>query len=250
MAKQLSEFEKAFAKARADKQKIFDWNGKKYTTEYKEEAEAKKAKPAAKPAAAAAQPKPEPKAEKPSVDPKDDPSKWGPEHDAIETPMFSPDDLIGGFALKGVRGAARAFGKAIAEGPGKSAAQKEAAKEAAKNFSKDFKDVPADEVKAVASASRAKNAAPKNKTPDPERDIAAERNLMDDMGRRAKNKAEYGKAKESNAAAREGAEENARFADEGNPNYKRGGRVKKFSGGGSVRGCGKAVRGGGRGRFV
>ena len=37
MAKQLTEFEKEFAKARADGKTVFDWRGKKYTTERKEE---------------------------------------------------------------------------------------------------------------------------------------------------------------------------------------------------------------------
>lgn len=44
MAKKLSEFEKEFAKARANKQKTFPWRGKVYTTEYKEEKAAREAK--------------------------------------------------------------------------------------------------------------------------------------------------------------------------------------------------------------
>lgn len=46
MAKQLSEFEREFAKARANKQKTFPWRGKVYTTEYKEEKAAREAKTA------------------------------------------------------------------------------------------------------------------------------------------------------------------------------------------------------------
>lgn len=59
-------------------------------------------------------------------------------------------------------------------------------------------------------------------------------------------------AKERARKEQEIAEELSRFADEGNPNFKRGGKVKKMAKGGMVkcRGDGIAQRGKTKGRFV
>lgn len=178
MAKQLSDFEKAFAAARKAGEKTFEWNGKKYTTQYKEEAgkpaTKSAAKPAEKPADApegdwltmgAKKPalkealeKTAPTYETPAArragSPGMSPGHQKPEADAIEPSDFGPEDIamLGGSAA--VRKGVRAVGKAIVEGPKPYASQTKRAQEAAEASTKGFRDVSPDEINVIGEASR------------------------------------------------------------------------------------------------
>jgi hypothetical protein len=172
-------FGEAFKRNRAGGEKTFEWNGKKYTTETKEEADAKKKKAAPDESSAeTARLRQVPKASSAEMESRSKREK----EQAVES--VNPEDYIGvGAALKALpKLAARAAAKTTKSAP-KAAVKREPTYES-----------PAE------------------------------------------------------AARRPRDMDEARYADEGNPNFKRGGKVKKMASGGMARSAssradGCAIRG-------